>query len=87
MGKSRLDLREAVLAPGEEAVIDVFGMMGAVEVVVPDEWDVEVETVPVMGRVNDRRMLPARTADDSGLTPPRVVVRGFIMMGALNIES
>jgi hypothetical protein len=111
MGRSRLDLRQAMLGPGEEAVIDVFGMMGAVEVVVPEDWDVEVEAIPLMGRVSDRRFLPARVRDapeldlpdgadavsqagtgpapagPDGIVPPRVILRGFIMMGALQIES
>ena len=107
MGRSRLDLREATLAPGEEAVIDVFGMMGSVDVVVPEGWDVEVEAVPLMGRVHDRRIFPSRTriepsrafdgeaATDTADTKrpaanapaPRLLVRGFIMMGAVNVES
>jgi hypothetical protein len=117
MGRSRLDLSDAQLAPGEEAIVDVLGMMGAVELVVPDGWDVQVEAFPVMGRVADRRFLSSRTrtqpaseardttgapgetvaetdqapppspAAAASAEPPRVIVRGFIMMGNLHIES
>jgi len=116
MGESQLDLRQAKVAPGEEVVIDVFGMMGAVVIYVPDDWVVDVRTLPVMGGVKDQRFSPAlrlgrrarREAerdradagddvpiaeapeaplDPSAGPPPRVVVRGFIMMGALNIRS
>jgi hypothetical protein len=114
MGRSRLDLSDAQLAPGEEATVDVLGMMGAVELVVPEGWDVQVEAFPVMGRVADRRFLASRprarpapeaqdTTEVAGETvaendqapappaasaePPRVIVRGFIMMGNLHIES
>ena len=109
MGRSRLDLREARLAPGEEAYIDVVGIMGGVDVLVPEGWDVDVEAVPLMGRVRDRRLFPrlnreltpsterGREAGRGEQVPrsearpdspaPRLIVRGFIMMGALNIES
>jgi Cell wall-active antibiotics response 4TMS YvqF/Domain of unknown function (DUF5668) len=106
MGSNKLDLRQATLAPGEEAVIDVFAMMGGLELRVPDGWTVVVEAVPVMGGVKDqrlhagdRRALEAERAPaDAGAsdikapeanpsTAPRVVVRGFIIMGGLVIKS
>lgn len=112
MGDSRLDLRQTTLAPGEQAVVDVFGMMGGVELLVPEGWVVDVQAVPVMGRVNDMRWRTGASAaaappapapppdtapapeDDAAAAapvetgpPPRVVVRGFIMMGRLTIRS
>jgi hypothetical protein len=101
MGQSRLDLRDAVLAPGEEAVVDVFGMMGEVQLLVPEEWIVDIRTHPFMGGVKDQRVnrlragqqpLPRDGLDEPAggarpLNPPRVTVRGFIMMGALVIRS
>jgi hypothetical protein len=102
MGRSRLDLREATMAPGEQAIVDVFGLMGAVELIVPEGWVVDVEAVPLMGRVDDSRLRTTRIpttstnepqrADAAGeavedARPPRVVVRGFMMMGRLNIRS
>jgi hypothetical protein len=102
MGNSRLDLREATMAPGEEAVVDVFGLMGGVELIVPDGWVVDVEAVPLMGRVDDSRLRATRISTTSGnqpedvdaaqepvedAEPPRVVVRGFMMMGRLTIRS
>jgi hypothetical protein len=55
MGRTRLDLRQATLAPTGEAVIDVFGMMGSVDVLVPEEWTVDVQAWAIMGGVQDRR--------------------------------
>jgi Domain of unknown function (DUF5668)/Cell wall-active antibiotics response 4TMS YvqF len=113
MGGSKLDLRQATLAPGEEAVIDVFAMMGGIELRVPDGWVVDVQSVSVMGGVKDERpgvtrrrfrSGPAEAGGADARSPesnapeakapvgdpavaPRLVVRGFIMMGGLIIKS
>lgn len=107
MGSSKLDLRQATLAPGEEAVVDVFAVMGGIELRVPDAWTVDVRAVPVMGGVRDQRLragdrrrveaerapaeagAPTATPPESNTSAaaPRVVVRGFIMMGGLVIKS
>ena len=104
MGESRLDLRQASIAPGEQAVIDVFTLMGGLVLQVPEGWTIDVQALPVMGRVNDRRgsrnradgqALPEaettgiedRTPSPNAVAPPRVVLRGFIMMGGLVIRS
>ena len=82
MGHSDLDLRKTTLAPGEEAVIEVFTLMGGTTIRVPEGWSVEVRTVPIAGGVKDRR---SGARDIPGA--PRIVIRGFIMMGGLNIRS
>jgi hypothetical protein len=99
MGSSTLDLRNAAIAPGSEAVLDVLALMGGLDLIVPDDWVVDVRTVAVMGGVEDSRgRVNRRRQRDSGGTsppapdtspsgpPPRVVVRGLIMMGGLNIN-
>jgi hypothetical protein len=65
MGRTRLDLRQATIAPGESATVDVFGVMGAVDVIVPESWTVEVQTTAVMGGVSDRRRGRDRNDDDN----------------------
>lgn len=127
MGQTRLDLRQAVIDPGGEAVIDVFTLMGGATVHVPRDWTVDVQAVPIMGRVRDARARPpageeeeeegsdedertlrqrrrearqdrtgvlqgAETLEpleprEGGRPSPRVVLRGFVMMGALTIRS
>jgi hypothetical protein len=84
MGESVLDLREATIPPGEEAVIDVFTVMGGLVLRVPAEWKVEVQAVPVMGGIKDQRV---GSAEAGTTTPPRLVVRGSLLMGGLTIKS
>jgi hypothetical protein len=55
MGRTRLDLRKATLKTDGEVVVDVFGMMGAVEVIVPETWAVDSQAWAVMGGVEDKR--------------------------------
>lgn len=82
MGRADLDLRQTTVAPGEEAVIEVFTLMGGSTIRVPEGWTVVVRAVPIMGSVKDRRS-GARDVPGS----PRIVVRGFIVMGGLDIRE
>jgi predicted membrane protein len=80
MGGGRIDLRDAVLAPGG-AVLDVFSVMGGFEIIVPDSWGVDVEVTPFMGGCDDK------TLPHPGAAGPRLTIRGFVMMGGLDIKN
>jgi predicted membrane protein len=80
MGGGKLDLREASIA-GRSAVVEVFALMGGFEIMVPTTWDVDVEVLPLMGNCDDKTMRhPEGTA-------PRLIVRGFVMMGGVDIRN
>ena len=81
MGGGKLDLREATLAAGAEALLDVTAMMGGFEIRVPDSWNVIVDIVPFMGGYEDKTRHPA---DPSA---PRLRVRGFVMMGGVEVRN
>lgn len=86
MGRSDIDLRDATLAPGATASMQVFSMMGAVVLRVPPTWTVDIGAVSAMGGIQDER--PKRT-DEAGAgtgTPPRLVLRGLVTMGRLTIR-
>jgi hypothetical protein len=80
MGGGKLDLRDAALADGQ-AVVRVLAVLGGFEILVPDTWNVVVEATPFLGGVD----VKARTS----LNPsaPRLIVRGFVMMGGLDIKN
>lgn len=81
MGGCNLDLREAVL-DGPELTITCFAMMGAIDILVPEGIEVEVEGIAIMG---------AKEARLSGIPPmpgtPLVRVRAYALMGAVNVKS
>jgi hypothetical protein len=87
LGGCVLDLRQAALAPGEQAVVDVFGFMAGLEIVVPTGWNVVSDVAPILGAVEDKR-LPALAPDAAlGGAAPRLSIRGLVMLGGLTIKS
>ena len=87
MGGAQLDLRQATIPPGEEAALDIFALMGGCEIKVPPSWTVVTPIMPIMGGVDDKRHLPD-PAQSIGATPaPRLVLRGMLLMGGIEIKS
>jgi hypothetical protein len=89
MGRSDLDLREATIPPGGEASVEVFSAMGNVVIRVPQNWTVDTRAISALGAVRDDRF-PATEADaaEAAAGPaPRLVLRGFVLMGRLTIAS
>jgi len=80
MGGHEIDLRPARMA-GDTAVIDLFVLMGGVDMRVPEDWAVTCEAIPVMGGVEDRTRPPA------GEIKGRLILRGFIMMGGVEVKN
>jgi predicted membrane protein len=81
LGGAKLDLRDATLAGGQ-AVINVVGLMGGFELLVPDSWSVVFEVTPFMGGIEDKRRVspPSPSA-------PRLILRGFVMMSGVEIKD
>jgi len=92
MGECDVDLTHAVLAPGEEAVVSVVAFMGSVRLRVPNDWIVDIQAVPALGEIHDSRIGAGNLGvgdASSGRAgqPPRIVLRGFVMMGDVNIRD
>jgi hypothetical protein len=80
MGGAKIDLSNATMA-GDTAVVDIFALMGGVELIVPRDWNVTVKLVTFMGGVEDKRRpstLPATK---------QLILRGFAMMGGCEIKD
>ncbi len=89
MGGAHIDLRQAIVPRGGEAVIDMFIVVGGCELVVPPAWIVSAPLVAVMGGVDDKRIVPPPSVieDATAAPPPRLVIRGFVMMGGVTIRG
>jgi predicted membrane protein len=80
MGGCELDLREALIQ-GEEVHIAAFALWGGIEIRVPKDWMVVNESVALMGGVEDATRPPV------GPGRPRLVVKGFALMGGIEIRN
>ena len=81
MGGVELDLREARIPEGQEAVIDAFAFWGGVEIRVPENWRVVSQVMPLMGAYEDHTTGKAATAG------PVLIVRGVAIMGGIEVKN
>ena len=79
MGGCQIDLRNAAIEG--DAVIDVFAMWGGIEIRVPEEWSVSGQVTPILGGYEDKTR-PPRDA-----TTQRLIVRGMVIMGGVEIKN
>jgi len=88
VGGTQLDLRQATIEPGQQAVIEILSILGGHELWVPSGWVVVNNVVPVLGGVEDKR-LPPVDADAQLPTDarPRLVLTGFVVLGGLIIKN
>jgi cell wall-active antibiotic response 4TMS protein YvqF len=88
MGGTQIDLRQAIIPPGEVARLEVFAVMSGCDLVVPSTWIVTTPAVVVLGGIEDKRLpaLPEATAV-ARTPPPQLILSGFLMMGGITIKS
>lgn len=79
-GGSKLDLREASISQ-PPAYIQTTTMFGGVEIFVPSDWDVRINTVAFFGGSSDKRREVTPQKDI-----PDLVVTGTIFFGGLDIK-
>jgi hypothetical protein len=65
---------------GGQAVIDVFVVMGGLEITVPPDWTVANEALVIMGGIDDR-------SSGSAGASQTLIIRGFILMGGVEIKT
>lgn len=80
-GGAEPDLRDAEVAD-PPAHVSVIALFGGVSVIVPREWNVELDVLPILGGVADERSRGEREHDDLNL-----VVSGFAAFGGVSIED
>ncbi len=88
LGGGTLDLTEAEMEAGE-VEIDIFTMMGGLEIRIPKHWQLNVQATPLMGGVEDKTY--TRQSDGSGLDSPhsgkKLTITGTIIMGGLEVRN
>ena len=88
MGGAKIDLREAV--PLEDSmVVDVFALMGGVEIIIPENWHVTMHGVPVLGGMENKTAF-RRSDDTTGNRESATVnfiVKGTAIMGGIEVKN
>jgi predicted membrane protein len=82
MGGFDIDLRDALM-DGDAARIEVFVMMGGIDLKVPESWTVVIDVTPFMGGADYRPGNRRAPADG----PPKVLtISGFVFMGGIDVK-
>jgi hypothetical protein len=80
MGGVVLDLTGTAME-GDAATVDVFTVMGGIEIFVPRDWNVTTKVVSFMGACVDKRRPAALPANKT------LIVRGFALLGGIDIKD
>jgi hypothetical protein len=84
MGGCVLDLRQATIAPGDEARLNLVGLMAGHEIWVPTSWAVLSDVIPIIGGVDDKRLKPLEVLTENA---PRLRLKGTMIMGGVVIKN
>ena len=80
-GGTELDLRDAAL-DDRPAQINAVAMFGGVDVIVPREWNVQLDVLPILGGASDDRPRRGDGHDEIDL-----VVTGFAAFGGVTVTD
>jgi predicted membrane protein len=79
MGGIDLDLRQSSI--NGDAVLNVFSLFGGITIKVPIDWLVELQGTPIMGGFEEKTVPP------SSATGKRLIIRGYVIMGGLEVRN
>jgi Cell wall-active antibiotics response 4TMS YvqF/Domain of unknown function (DUF5668) len=80
-GEVKLDLTKAEIE-GYEATLEATGVFGAVEVRVPEKWEVSVRGAAILGEYQDRLH-----QHPEGTPPKRLVIKGGAVFGSVVVKN
>lgn len=81
MGGCEVDLRQADIQ-GDGMTIDVFIVMGGVEIKVPESWQVTVQGLPLMGGLSNNTSRGQEVAPGK-----KLLVKGTAIMGGIEVKN
>ena len=81
---STLDLRHLTPGPGEQVIVDLFVTAGRARVRVPAHWKVNTGAFPLFGSI---AIEDERSRTTGAGAPPRLILRGFVLVGKVEVTS
>jgi predicted membrane protein len=85
MGGCEVDLRQADIQD-DEMMIDIFAMMGGIEIKVPESWQVTVRGLPLMGGLSNNTY-QSKTEGGTAPTGKKLLVKGTAIMGGIEVKN
>jgi len=82
-GGYNIDLRDAVMVDGK-AVIDANSMFGGVDLLIPQNWTLEMTGHGIFGAFEDKTMPPRINPGDK---PQHLIVTGYAMFGGVTVRN
>ncbi len=82
LGSQIFDFRDVALPPGE-TLLELFVLLGSVEIIVPDDLAVRMEAVPVAGDATLGRGVLTREREGR----PVLVVSGSVLLGSIAVKA
>jgi len=82
-GGSEIDLTQTRLAPGISE-LEIACVFGGTTIIVPNDWNVKIEVVPVLGGFGDERKLNIGRPVD---TSRQLVIKGAVVFGGGELKS
>jgi hypothetical protein len=80
MGGVELDFRGSRMQE-DQAPLEVFAMMGGIDIRIPEDWEVVNDLNVIMGGIDDK------TERRNVENPKRLVLHGTVLMGGLSIRN
>jgi len=81
MGGFELDLRDALMGAEGSAQIELFVIMGGLHILIPQNWTVISNVVPILGGIDDK------TRTNTSSATQQLILRGTVLMGGVEIGN
>jgi predicted membrane protein len=88
IGGANIDLRRADMA-GNDMTLDVFCLMGGLDIRVPDNWQVNIKVMPILGGA-ENKTYRADISGDAGFqssVKKTLNITGMAIMGGLEVKN
>ncbi len=82
-GGSKIDLTGCKLSE-EENVIDLLYILGGSDFIIPNDWQVQIETTSIFGSFSDKRTIPLNNNNENDKI---LVFKGLILFGNGKIKN
>ena len=82
-GGAKLDLTGSQLGEGVQ-VLNVQALFGGVELILPEDWTIEIRGIPIFGGIEDKRNKQVRSDAEAGA---KLLINTFVAFGGIELKN